>query len=465
MGRAKREVPTGKLILKYPKTGYDKSKEYTLYYYYSFNRKTMTKDTGYRVKVKDWNPDGNSGKGALRASYGDDYARCNNRLTDFLKKVDENIKDYNDKHPNRLTPEIVHSILFDEPKTRNDEGKDFVEFVKENLRNRLNLNKIKRSRYENGISAMNGFQEFLRSKEKGTYKPDSIYVGEISGELLDEYIAYKKEVKKNCDATINHNLTPILIACEQAWRKKYISDEVYADIRDKRIALDASSIGEEDRFEGKYLTKELFGKLLEFYEQDTEPRRKEYIEMFLFAFHAGGLRIVDVMTLEWKHINFEKKEMKKVLVKTSKYQKMRHIVPLTDAALSILHRWQKLGRSARFVFDLLADDVDVADQQVLYKVRNSATRKVNQSLNVVGEKMELSFTLSFHVARHSFAINALNDEENPLDMYQVSRMLGHSSTDITERVYADYTKETMGDKLRALNFDYLPNFGGEDIEK
>ena len=65
MGRAKRDVPTGKLILKYPKTGYDKSKEYTLYYYYSFNRKTMTKDTGYRVKVKDWNPDGNSGKGAL----------------------------------------------------------------------------------------------------------------------------------------------------------------------------------------------------------------------------------------------------------------------------------------------------------------------------------------------------------------------------------------------------------------
>lgn len=93
MGRAKREVPTDKLILKYPKMGYDKSKEYTLYYYYSFNRKTMTKDTGYRVKVKDWNPNGNSGKGALRACYSDDYARCNNRLTDFLKKVDENIND------------------------------------------------------------------------------------------------------------------------------------------------------------------------------------------------------------------------------------------------------------------------------------------------------------------------------------------------------------------------------------
>ena len=78
MGRAKRDIPTGSLKLKYPKTNYDKSKEYTLNYYYSFNRKTMTKDTGYRVKVKDWNPEGNNGRGAIRPSYGDDYQRCNN---------------------------------------------------------------------------------------------------------------------------------------------------------------------------------------------------------------------------------------------------------------------------------------------------------------------------------------------------------------------------------------------------
>ena len=89
MGRAKREVPTGKLQLKYPKTNFDKSKEYTLNYYYSYNRKTMTKDTGYRVKVGDWNQAGNNGKGAVRPSYGSDYARVNNRLDDFLREIDE----------------------------------------------------------------------------------------------------------------------------------------------------------------------------------------------------------------------------------------------------------------------------------------------------------------------------------------------------------------------------------------
>ena len=85
---------------------------------------------------------------------------------------------------------------------------------------------------------------------------------------------------------------------------------MYYEIKDKRIVEDASSIGEEAKFDGKYLDKEAFAKLLEFYENDTEIRRKEYIEMFLFAFHAGGLRVADVMTLEWKHINFDRKEMR-----------------------------------------------------------------------------------------------------------------------------------------------------------
>lgn len=457
MGRAKREVPTGKLQLKYTKGKFDKSKAYTLNYYYSLNRKTMTKDTGFRVRVCDWNPNGNGGKGAILRGYGDDYVSVNNRLDKFLRDTDERLRVYNDKHPNRLTPEIVRSILHSEALTRDDEGKDFIEFVKENLLSRFNLNKIKQSRYENGLSALRVFQEFLRATGRGTYKKDSIYLGEINGDLLDAFIAYKRDVKKNKASTINHNLTPILIACEQAWRRKFIKDEVYYEIADKRIEEDASSI-DDSKFDGKYLDKEALGQLLKFYEVDTEQRRKEYIEMFLFAFHAGGLRVADVMTLEWKHINFDKKEMKKVLIKTLKYQRQRHTVPLTDAALAILKRWQEKERSKRFVFDLIGDDTDVANQEVLYKIRNSVDRKINQALHVVGERMGLPFKLTFHCARHSFAINALNDREHPLDMYQVSRLLGHSSTDVTEKVYADYTTETLGDKLRELDFNFLPKF-------
>ena len=59
--------------------------------------------------------------------------------------------------------------------------------------------------------------------------------------------------------------------------------------------------------------------------------------MFFFAFHACGLRVVDVMTLQWGHVNFEKKELRKIMIKTNK----RHVIPLTEPALHILHRWQE----------------------------------------------------------------------------------------------------------------------------
>ena len=103
----------------------------------------MTRDTQYRVKIDDWNEKGENGRGALRSSYGNDYQRCNNQLHDFLRDIDGKIKEYNKKHPNKVTPEIVHSILYGEPLTRDDEGKDFVEFVKDVLQKRLTANKIK----------------------------------------------------------------------------------------------------------------------------------------------------------------------------------------------------------------------------------------------------------------------------------------------------------------------------------
>ena len=59
---------------------------------------------------------------------------------------------------------------------------------------------------------INIFQIFLRATNKGTYKPDSIYVGEISVELIDEYIKWRREVKQNSNATINHALTPIPVS-------------------------------------------------------------------------------------------------------------------------------------------------------------------------------------------------------------------------------------------------------------
>ena len=167
-------------------------------------------------KIADWNQNGNQGRGELRVSYGSEYKRLNQLLLARVERIDSLLAEYNERNPNQITAEVVAGFLADKPLARRDQGKDFVEFTLERLSSDYSRNRIGRSRYENGKSCMNIFQTFLRATKQGSYRPDAIYVGDMTPELLDSYIAWRREVKLNSDATINHALTPILKACAYA---------------------------------------------------------------------------------------------------------------------------------------------------------------------------------------------------------------------------------------------------------
>ena len=101
----------------------------------------------------------------------------------------------------------------------------------------------------------------------------------------------------------------------------------------------------------------------------------------------------------------------------------------------------------------MKDSLSLNDADALYRARNTATKNINQSLRVVGERLELPFPLSFHTARHTFAVLAINDG---LTMTVVSRLLGHSSTDITEKVYAKLLPQTLTAEVEKLHYSFLP---------
>lgn len=446
MGRPKRLYPLGKYRLRTPKES-DKNKAYPIELEYTWNRQIIRKTTNVFVKETDWNQNGNQGRGEIRVSYGSEYKRLNQLLLARVDRIDSMLAEYNEKHPNQITADIISGFLADKPLTRPDQGKDFVEFTLERLYSEYSRNKIGRSRYENGKSGMNIFQTFLRSTKQGTYRADSIYVGDITPELLDAYILWRREIKQNSDATINHSLTPILKACAYACEMGMLEPSVNARIQDMRIITKVSLSEEESEFDGKSLNKEQLLALLEYYKTCPEPRRREFLEIFFFAFHACGLRVVDVMTLQWGHINFEKKELRKIMIKTNK----RHVIPLTEQAISILRQWQEKREGCKYVFNLVKEELDLDDAEALYKARNNATKCINQSLVVVGEQIGLPFNLSMYVARHSFAVFALN---KGLSMTVVSRLLGHGSTDVTEKVYARFLPETLSSEVARLKDEF-----------
>ena len=443
MGRAKRDVPKGKFRLRVigkPKP----NKLYQINIEYTWNARIIRKATGITARYADWNPNANH-RGELRSTYGEEYKRTNSLLNKRLDKIDADLVEYKEKH-DRITVEVIKAILNNEPIMRVDSGKDFVEFAIERLNSKYNRNKIGYSRYKNGCSALKVFKEFLVSTGRGTYKSDGIYIGEMTCELLEANISWRKTVKGNSDATINHSLTPILDACRYASELGYIDRTTNANLQEMRIDLKPSIDEDTQKCDGRFLTKEQLNKLVEYYEKCQELRRKEFIEMFLFAFHACGLRVVDVMTLQWGHVNFEKKELRKIMIKTNK----RHVIPLTEPALRILRQWQEKRDGCRYVFNLVKDDLNLDDAEALYKARNNATKCINQSLVVVGENIGLPFNLSMHVARHTFAVFALN---KGLSMSVVSRLLGHGSTDVTEKVYARFLPETLASEVAKLKAD------------
>lgn len=447
MGRPKRLYPLGKYRLRI-RGAVDNNKPYLVELEYTWNRQIVRKGMNIFIKVGDWNEKLNKGRGGVKSSYGPEANRINGVLLNRVDRIDGLLAEYSQKFPNQITTQLINDFLADKPVIREDKGKDFVEFAIERLNSDYSRNRIGRSRYMNGKSGMNMFQEFLRSTKRGTYKPDSIYIGEISVELIDEYITWRRDIKKNGDATINHSLTPILKACAYATELRMIDVAINTRIQDMRIAPKISLSIDEKEFDDKSLTQDEFLKLLEFYKNDNEPRRKEFIEMFLFAFHACGLRVVDVMTLQWGHLDLEKKELRKVMVKTNK----RHVIPLSDSAIEILRKWKEKRPDSKYVFNLVKDDLDIDDEEELYRARNSATKCINQSLNVVGEKLELKFSLTMHVARHTFAVLALN---KGLSMTVVSRLLGHASTDVTEKVYAKFLPETLSAEMGRLRPDLI----------
>ena len=175
MGRPKRLYPLGKYRLRTPKV-IEKDKTYPVELEYTWNRQVLRKSANIFVKAADWNQNGNQGRGEIRSSYGNEYKRLNKVLMERVDTMDAQLAEYNVKHPNQITAEVIAGFLSHKPLTRKDQGKDFAEFVLERLESEYSRHKIGRSRYKNGICCMNVFTTFLRATNQGTYEKDKIYV-------------------------------------------------------------------------------------------------------------------------------------------------------------------------------------------------------------------------------------------------------------------------------------------------
>jgi integrase len=145
---------------------------------------------------------------------------------------------------------------------------------------------------------------------------------------------------------------------------------------------------------------------------------------FLFACLVG-LRVSDIKQLKWGDI-----EMKPLQV-CKRQEKTKELVtiPLSESAWALINDGA-LHNHAALVFPMFG------------ALRSSRNDILGKWANAAG----LEKHVTWHIARHTFAVQAL---ENGAEIYTVSRLLGHTDVKTTQ-IYADITDKTKRAAVDAL---------------
>ena len=438
MGRVARKYPQGRFSLRTPVNA-DEEKLYPIYLCFFCGGKKVRYNTGILSMVKDWNPKANHDIGELRASYGIDYRKKNQQLQKLLRKVDGSIFDYVEQN-GEISPDIIQGFICgDDRPLRADKGQSFVTYALGVLEKQYIKRKIKISTYENNVSILNQFKNYLNDKECG--QKSELYIGNITEELVRDFLIWGLERGRKTD-TVEKYLETISKICKQASEDGFLCKTSAQAIAD--IVLEYS-IDDNSSRSIKYLTLEEMSKFINIERSVISDKEVNAIEKFKFSFLSCGLRISDIITLRWCDIDFEKRELHKIQVKTRE----RNIIPLTDDALEILENWK--GRHNIFVFGLLPDDFDLKDEEKLRTRRNSITSTLNKQLKNISKKAQLDKKVTFHMARHSWAVSAL---EQGMQISMISSLLGHTNSATTEKVYAQFKPEAKAKAVRNLKLDF-----------
>jgi integrase len=333
---------------------------------------------------------------------------------------------------------------------------DFFEYGELLYAHRYRAQEISFHTLENASSMLGAFRRFCQSA-RGT---DALTLDQLDAGLLEKFKLFCVQ-RGNRTATINRKLVPIMVILKQAEEEGLVSHKALIRLRQayypqttRRYGLEADRMARSEGETIHHLDDGQLQQLIDYYRQCPKKSHLDVLDLFFFSFHTCGLRVSDIITLEWSHIHWEQASLSKVAVKS----KAPLTIPLSDSSKEILSRWEgQKKQCGRFVFGLLPDNFDLSDDAALAKAIDYRNRAIRQTLNRIGRLLDFPFPLGMHVARHTFAVKALNDSR--VNVHMISRLLGHSSVLVTEKVYARFLLPTLSHELRnKLSF---PEFGIE----
>ena len=183
-----------------------------------------------------------------------------------------------------------------------------------------------------------------------------------------------------------------------------------------------------------------FDEVLEFLSyKPTTPSEELAKDVWLFAFYAKGLRIVDVYKLKTEALDYTKKEF---LVRQQKTGEMVAI-PLIEPLLDLIAKYQN---DSEYIFDFKQDESDHRDV-------DRVAARLRKGLRSICSHSNIKRITGMHDARHAFGMLARMSRAS---IPEIQHALGHSNPGVTATYIRQISPENQFEWVNEI-FNQLAN--------
>jgi integrase len=158
--------------------------------------------------------------------------------------------------------------------------------------------------------------------------------------------------------------------------------------------------------------------------------KSHHVALFIELAIATGARMSAILDLTWNRVDLENGFVDLMPAGRHQTNKQRAVVPLTKRALKALRE---------------AKEGALTDHVVEWN--GKPIKSVKKALERISERTGVDF--SAHVLRHTAGVWMAKRD---VPMQKIAQYLGHTSTKVTERVYARYSPSFMKDAADALEW-------------
>ncbi len=377
------------------------------------NRKVSYIASGHSVHVDDWDEVNKKIKVSKRPDLDKHTIRSiNAQIFDRFNELQRDILELDIQHRHITTRQLKEKVIGKAPEP-------FYPFA-EMYAERINI--------EGRIGTYDRVRTVL-SKMR-SYRPE-LYFSEITPVFLKEYETHLTQLGNRIN-TIHSNFKIIRAIFNEAFRQGLVEFESNPFLRYKMKTEKTTRV---------YLTEE---ELKRFEEVPVTPgtRLELHKDMFIFSCYTGGLRISDILQLQWQHfdgthINFKVKKTNSQIV-----------IKVPTKGLEIFEKYRVKGlKPTDFIFDMLPSTIYRQSAKELDQALSSATAYIDKNLKLLQEKAGIEKKISFHTSRHTWATRALR---KGVSIDKVSKLMGHAAIKETQ-VYAKIVNEELDKAMDVFN--------------